>query len=635
MRRRIAVFANGWGYEYLCEIVTGLCDVAKKEDIDVFTFISFATGSGWESKPNAETNIFRLVQPEDFDGAVILANSFNLEEEMNCVYEAVMRAKLPAVSVEYDLDGICSIGSDNYSGMYDLAKHVVEEHGAKKIVYIGGPKEHLESNLRLKAVRDVLRENGLTLPDENIIYGDWAKTTCVDEFAIWCGRAKGLPDAVICANDIMAMGICDYVKDIGRSIPEDVIVTGYDCLTMGQEYEPPISSVSHEWGSMSRRAMQLLIELMDGKKPRAGEVTKTKFVSGGSCGCVKQDDDKIDLADILRKRNHSKVERMALDSHFRHIYLSIRKIEDAKGMYNSFNRLFGIDHLVEGDGFTLCLEREFFNIMPEDENLRTSGYNENMDVVCSLKEGVPREHRVMSYREAIFGAIGEKPQPGHYIFVTFAAENKTFGFAMLNRNIDIVLDYDLYSWTRHMNQYLEQVRRNFTIADLTRKLTKMSVTDVLTGVYNRAGCEQVAYPQLQKWVNEGETGVLMIADVDKMKVINDRYGHSSGDLALRTVASVIKSSVPDEWIVARFGGDEFMVGGKLENVEDVQKFLDEIDIRLQGEMKHREIPFELTVSIGCEMLEPGDYVIDFEKSFQHADEKMYAMKDAHHAARES
>ncbi len=125
MKRKIAVFANGWGTEYLREVVTGIYEVAKDSGTDVFVFVNFSSFSEQEKINKSESNIFRLPQLHDFDGVVLMANSFNMNEEVALVYEIVKEAQVPAVSIEYNFEGITTINTDNYNGMHELAKHVV------------------------------------------------------------------------------------------------------------------------------------------------------------------------------------------------------------------------------------------------------------------------------------------------------------------------------------------------------------------------------------------------------------------------------------------------------------------------------------------------------------------------------
>lgn len=628
MKKKVAVFANGWGNQYLRETVTGAYSIAKDSNTDIFVFVDFSTISETDNDiNNSESNIFRLPDLQDFDGVIIMANSFNTQDEIDFVCQTVREAKIPAVSLEYDLEGFTTVNTDNYHGMYELANHMVQVHGARNIVFIAGPKEHWESSLRLKAVQDVAEENGLSFRDENILYGDWAKNLCKDLAKEWVSHNNGLPDVFICANDVMAMGICELMTELGYKVPDDVKVTGYDCVKQGQAYVPSIATVNHAWPAMGVKAMQILLDKMAGKETETLITMNTRFVPGESCGC-----DPSILKPEERKTYLSyEIDTLACDSHFRHFYIATKKIENETDLAQSLDGLFQGDAWMEGNNFMLCLDQEFFHIEENNENLRMQGYSDKINVICSLRNGVPRPHQIMDRKEAMFRVSNESPEARIFIFVPVFNEERSYGFAMLVRDMAIIENNFLYIWTRHMNQCLDHIRRNITIAELTRRLTKLSVTDPLTGVYNRAGCEKIAYPMLEEWHKSGGTGVIMIADIDRMKTINDQYGHASGDLAIRTVAAVLQAQLPSDWIVSRFGGDEFFVGGKLTDGMDPEELRKTISQNLALEIEKRQISFHLSVSIGYAKLKP-DEEIDLEGGLRRADEFMYSVKEKHHEA---
>ncbi len=629
MKKKIAVFAGGWGGEYLQEVVCGITEAAQKEDADIFVFVNFSTPGGSYSDNLGEINLFTLPDLTDFDGAILLANSFNYAGEITYLADKLKETGLPAVSIEYNMENIVSVSTDNYAGMHDLAEHVIVEHGARNILFIGGPKEHLENAERLKALLDVAQENGVVIPEKNIRYGDWSKNPAVELMLEWLEENKDLPDAILCANDIMAMGICEQLEKLNYRVPEDVMVTGYDCLRDAQEFHPSITSVNHEWGRMGIVALEMLAGLLRGEAVES-IMLKTRFVAGGSCGCSSSNkyyDKNIQLGRINR---NNEIDGLAADSHFRHIYLAVRKAENADELSKSLSELFVREHPMEGENFMLCLDPEFFHIEEGNLNLHTRGYSDRMEVIGLVREGKEHPHIAKDIKDAMFLFSNEKETPGLYLYVPVYSDACTYGFAMLTGDMHIACDNQLYIWTRHMNQYLEQVRRNITIADLTRKLTQLSVTDVLTGVYNRAGCEQIAYPMLREWKESGGIGIVMLVDVDKMKAINDLYGHANGDLALRTVATVLKAALPEDWIVSRFGGDEFFIGGRISGEDfDLNELCNSLENRLAQEVHRREIEFRLTISVGGVKIMPdGD--CDIEKYLQMADKDMYRMKDIHH-----
>ncbi len=632
MKKRIAIFASGWAGEYLREVVTGVLQVAKEVNMDVFSFLGFSSTTENNQSNSAEMNIFRLPDLYDFDGAIIMANTFIMEEERSFIFEKIIETGIPAISVDYKYDGVTSITTDNYYGMFELANHMFGEHGVRSVVFMGGYEGHPQSNIRFQAVQDAAHENGIIVSPENIIYGEWVSDKAKEQVEQWLMINKQLPDAFICANDMMAIGVCDFLKERGYCIPKDVIVTGYDGIELGKVYDPSIASVSHEWFNMGIMVMKNLLNKIEGKNQDALETMKTKFVPGESCGCYL--DKGKDRTKLAHGNTHTFQKYQACDTHFRNIYLAVRKAEDVDTIYHKFKDFFTAECWMEGKDFMLCLEQEFFNIEEKDDNLPVEGYGKKVDVISSLKDGIARPHEVLSLKEAMFRVAKEKQEPGMYLFIPLSSEGKSYGFAMMTRNMDIILENQLYIWTRHMNQCLEQVRRNMRITDLMKKLTRLSVTDELTKVYNRAGCEKIAYPRLKEWKESGKTIVVMLTDIDRMKVINDQFGHASGDLALRIVAGVLRTQVPSEWIVARFGGDEFFVGGKVTPTMDLNTILEDINRKLEEEVKEHHILFELKISLGYKVIEP-DSNMSVEKGLQGADELMYDIKKCHHEQADS
>lgn len=630
MRKRIAVFANGWSSDYFQEIIYDIHQKAKEVDVDVFVFVNYSAFSETPENNNGELNIFRLPDLKDFDGVIVMANSFNMKQELDYLREKLAEEPLPCVSIEYEIEGMDYIGTDNYFGMHELAEHMMQVHNAKRIVYMGGPKEHQENRVRLQAVLDTAEENGVVIREDDILYSDWAPFKSQMLLREWMQEHRVLPDAIICANDIMAIGICEWLADVGFKVPDDVKVTGYDCIRKAQEFEPMITTVTHRWNEMGGRAFYRLMEKIEKKDDFQPIILKTGFVCGESCGCKSlsfRGERQVNLGCSHKKKTD---ELLRADQHFRHMYRAIRTDETIEEFNRSMSKLLERENWMEGKDFMVCMEPQFFFLEENDENLRVEGYSDKLEMACSLRQGVAQPHQLIDRKEAMFTVANEKEDAGIYIFVPLHTEDKNLGYAMLSSGVDIVESNYLYIWTRHVNQDLEQVRRNIKIAELTRKLTELSVTDILTGVHNRTGCEKILYPYLEECQKKGEQGILMIVDVDRMKTINDQYGHANGDLALRVVSSVLKAELPQDFSVARFGGDEFIVVGKLVDGIDVDSIIHRVSEQLEKEVKRREIEFPLSISMGGKVLAKGE-TFDLEKCLQEVDERMYAIKKKHHA----
>ena len=349
MKKKVAVFTGGRSDEYLQEVIYGMETAAKRESVDLFVFTNFSSSLVSGGSNDSEFNILTLPGEDDFDGVIVLGNSFNIPCEISYFKEKLKNIRVPAVSIEYEFEGAASVFTNNYAGMHELANHIMKEHGVKNILFIGGPKEHMESGERLKALADAIKENGLALPEGNIKFGDWSKQSAVVCLREWMQENAGLPDAIVCANDVMAMGICGFLWENQYRVPEDVIVTGYDCLSQAQEYQPAISSVNHEWGPMGEAALELLLKGIRGEKME-NIVLDTRFVAAGSCGCACSGDKDVASA---KKQQRRTMDALTADMHFRFIYTAVRKAETAEDLSNGLSYCFEQQHAMEGDDFML------------------------------------------------------------------------------------------------------------------------------------------------------------------------------------------------------------------------------------------------------------------------------------------
>lgn len=133
---------------------------------------------------------------------------------------------------------------------------------------------------------------------------------------------------------------------------------------------------------------------------------------------------------------------------------------------------------------------------------------------------------------------------------------------------------------------------------LEKRLTELSLRDSLTGLYNRRGFMALGKQLLDSFLRKQPEIGLLYVDLDYLKLINDKLGHSEGDIALETTARVLSGSFRDSDIIARLGGDEFVVLFLDATDLTVESIRERIDKRLEETIKTRPLPFMLSLSIG-------------------------------------
>lgn len=163
------------------------------------------------------------------------------------------------------------------------------------------------------------------------------------------------------------------------------------------------------------------------------------------------------------------------------------------------------------------------------------------------------------------------------------------------------------------------------------KVEKLSITDELTGLYNRRYYTQIMENEIRRAVRNKECFSYLLLDIDNFKLYNDFYGHLLGDIAIKKVADVFLSVLkrPGDFVF-RMGGEEFVVIFACKDKQQARDFsLAIIDEVLSQKIEHLENPpFNvLTLSGGLVSYEPGNDVMDEKMFYKKADKLLYLAKN--------
>ena len=148
-----------------------------------------------------------------------------------------------------------------------------------------------------------------------------------------------------------------------------------------------------------------------------------------------------------------------------------------------------------------------------------------------------------------------------------------------------------------------------------------ALIDSLTNVYNRRGFDEYLL-SIDKSASRKEY-VFILADLDKFKEVNDRFGHAQGDAALRDTAKILRSSVRHSDFVARYGGDEFIIIAQSNNVNII---IDKIQLNVEKYNTTQTKPYKLALSCGGDIFLPNDNRTPSE-FMAHVDSLMYSEKE--------
>ncbi len=217
---------------------------AFKYDMDVLVFSNMLRTGGYTDYQLGEERIMELVNYDMLDAVILVPDSLQMHPGYAQEIAGQIRQKFNGVRVSIDLweEGFEMFACDDAAGVREVVSHLIEVHGCTDIAFLTGPKEHPHSGNRLLGYRQAMAQAGLSVDEERIYYGDFwydEGERVVEELL---ASERGLPQAIACGSDTMAVSVCYALQKWKIRVPEDVLVTGYDCEVSEGEEEGFITS---------------------------------------------------------------------------------------------------------------------------------------------------------------------------------------------------------------------------------------------------------------------------------------------------------------------------------------------------------------------------------------------------------
>lgn len=273
---------------YQNQILDGARDAARDHRIQLLCFAGGMLNS--ELRGGARRNsIYDLVGPETVDGLILMSGTIgNRIGDAALVAYAERFGALPRVSIAVELPGMASIVVDNRTGIDSAITHLIKTHDCRRIAFVRGPEQNLEAELRYDVYRSALLAHGLAFDPKLVTSGDFLIESGRQAVEELYGTRGLLPDAIVTANDQMAVGVLEALTARKVSVPNDVAVVGFDDIEEARFTSPPLTTVRQPLYEQGREAVRLLLGQVYGG-PRGEHVTlHTELVVRRSCRCFAE-----------------------------------------------------------------------------------------------------------------------------------------------------------------------------------------------------------------------------------------------------------------------------------------------------------------------------------------------------------
>jgi len=179
----------------------------------------------------------------------------------------IIAAGVPAIACGVPLGFEKKMGyvaADDYEGARDVLRYL-RDGGRQRIAHIAGPVDTSGGTRRLEAYRD---DQGAEIDEQLIAHGDYSRDSGAKAMRQLFNRSKNV-DAVFAANDLMALGAMDVLREAGLTTPGDIAVVGFDDIKVSQEATPPLTTVRQPFDRISEEMVRLLLDVISGKRPAA------------------------------------------------------------------------------------------------------------------------------------------------------------------------------------------------------------------------------------------------------------------------------------------------------------------------------------------------------------------------------
>ena len=561
-----------------------------------------------------ELDFANLLLRMDLACVIIFGEMIKTREVIYRLAEIGHEKDVPVITFQRPVNGCINADFDYGSAFEEMVKHVIEDHGAKRLDMFGGFKDNPFSEDRIMIFKKVLDDHGIKTSTANVYYGDFWQAPAFTEMNELLENGYELPDAIVCANDSMAIGVMDALKRHGKRIPEDVIVTGFDGIWQGQFHDPVLTTCELDYKQIPEQILKRIREWKDGKKSENDSfLIPYKPMHMQSCGCKKRDDFPWSkTVDVLAEENQ--------DS-FRHMLEMGRFVSR---MTSSENLDEAADNL-QNSIWMWRSQYYFVGIVEPDECCHSIFHGR------ANKYTFAQKFYRMNYPIPDYDLILSKDSNINVLlFKQIRSNTESFGYVVNGYSRVSMRSQQRFEEFGHfINAAVNAVNNNRKLISTSRANEILSEQDFLTGLYNRRGFFTVLNKLLNVPANKGKILSLFSIDMDKLKTINDTYGHENGDFAIQTLARAMLKYVKDNGIAARYGGDEFafaIIGDKkLEG--EVKDIRNEIEQYADADPAMTDKPYEVGASLGVAE-RVIDSNIDIEDMILEADSKMYADKMA-------
>ncbi len=571
--------------------------------------MSLVTPLGLE-EADPQLSIYELINKKYIDAVIIQADRFFNRKVCQSIVNKSLAVGLPVISLGLEFEHCLNIQYNHQKGFKDVIEHLIKDHNIRDFHMIAGIKDNKYSIEREEIFKKVLHDYNISFSNDMISYGEfWPDPAkkCVQKLI----DENRLPRAFVCANDKMAIAVTELLMQNGINVPNDVAVTGFDCIDSIYSSEPTITSAFISPKVSAQVIFETVREALYYNRHEGIISLDAHIVVNESCGCKSHE--KINLTPYLNEQISRFCQFQDDDMYFADLGTKIQ-------VCNSFEEavdVFDGNHLM--DDTIVLLKKVVLDSTKDPGIMYEDGFSNEMYLLYNSDTN--ERNKVINFNYLIPNLDEYLTDGRSLIFTAMYYFDIPLGYVCCSFKEHVIANYyRTPQIIRMLNNGIGGLRNLRHRQYLASQIEKLYRLDALTGLYNRRRFV-IEYEQFLKGYDSDLT--VIMSDLDHLKTINDNYGHEEGDAAIQKVAEALVKSYP-QGLFTRFGGDEMLgvIKGKIESEQVIQVINEYLDIYNNTANK----PYITSASIGVYHT-PASARLTLEELIKYSDDEMYIYKN--------
>ena len=644
--KTVAVLVPSFAVEYSLEFLAGIYDYFNEKDVRVLVAHSRYYHDTTGAFNYQYWSVINLLKSEEVDVVICASGMYTStmsRDEIANKLKSFLNKPVISVALDFDFEECHSItqriNCDEI--FYEIVNHLKTKHGCTNFAFLSANSLNSEEgNERYRAFLNAIKSCDLEFSSENEIEGKFVYEIAKNELKNKYKSKKDIKfDALVAANDAMAIAAMDYFAEIGIDVPEDVKVVGFDDSISSRLVHPRLSTISQNVYGQGYRAAEIANNILDGKFVEKNEITELRAIYRQSCGCVdKRNPDPVcfdsygnqcfenDIVTV--KENYADVIRDKVG-----IIIFMDIVKSSNTLRQLFYDLAYIVHTAKFENMQISFYKEPVYLDSKEDFVVPDCAEIKMFFDSERNVGLFVEDEYFNPRKTLFSEKYLTETCGMHIIQPIFSGEVNYGYIISKIKSKEFVDYGVYlkiliNALSQSYDYTYQLLENEKLKIENTDLNEVSRTDELTKILNRRGFKEKGQRAIDLAQETLQPVVVFFGDMDGLKKINDTYGHEMGDKAIKLQAEVLKKAFRSDDIVGRLSGDEFgiiAVGMHLDRIDSVK---DQISTLSEKISKKNKLPFTLSISLGAVDLQSSS---NLKRLLSEADKKLYVEKQIKHA----